>query len=34
LESAFLQKQAGIWKIVFMESTRVAMQPQENHGNI
>jgi ketosteroid isomerase-like protein len=23
LESAFLQKQAGIWKIVFMHSTRV-----------
>jgi ketosteroid isomerase-like protein len=25
LESAFLQKQAGIWKIVFMHSTRVPM---------
>jgi ketosteroid isomerase-like protein len=25
LESAFLQKQAGIWKIVFMHSTRVSM---------
>jgi len=24
LESAFLQKQAGIWKIVFMHSTRVS----------
>jgi ketosteroid isomerase-like protein len=28
LESAFLQKQAGIWKIVFMHSTRVPMAPQ------
>ena len=32
LESAFLQKQAGIWKIVFMHSTRVPMLPQENRG--
>jgi hypothetical protein len=32
LESAFLQKQAGSWKIVFMHSTRVLMLPQENHG--
>jgi hypothetical protein len=32
LESAFLQKQAGIWKIVFMHSTRVPMATQENHG--
>jgi hypothetical protein len=32
LESAFLQKQAGAWKIVFMHSTRVPMVPQENHG--
>jgi hypothetical protein len=32
LESAFLQKQAGIWKIVFMHSTRDPMAPQENHG--
>jgi ketosteroid isomerase-like protein len=32
LESAFLQKQAGIWKIVFMHSTRVPPQPQQNHG--
>ena len=32
LESAFLQKQAGAWKIVFMHSTRVPMAPQENHG--
>ena len=32
LESAFLQKQAGVWKIVFMHSTRVPMAPQENHG--
>jgi len=34
LESAFLRKRAGIWKIVFMHSTRVPMPPQENHGNI
>jgi hypothetical protein len=32
LESAFLQKQAGIWKIVFMHSTRVPMAPQGSHG--
>jgi hypothetical protein len=32
LESAFLQKQAGVWKIVFMQSTRVPMEPQENHS--
>jgi hypothetical protein len=32
LESVFLQKQAGIWKIVFMHSTRVPMATQENHG--
>jgi ketosteroid isomerase-like protein len=32
LESAFLQKQAGVWKIVFMHSTRVPMVTQENHG--
>jgi len=32
LESAFLQKQAGIWRIVFMHSTRVPTPPQENHG--
>jgi len=32
LESAFLEKQAGIWKIVFMHSTRVPMVTQENHG--
>ena len=32
LESAFLQKQAGVWKIVFMHSTRVPIAPQENHG--
>jgi hypothetical protein len=31
LESAFLQKQAGVWKIVFMHSTRVPLAPQENH---
>jgi ketosteroid isomerase-like protein len=28
LESGFLEKQAGIWKVVFMQSTRVP-QPQE-----
>jgi len=33
LESAFLQKQAGVWKIVFMHSTRVPIATQENHGN-
>jgi hypothetical protein len=33
LESAFLQKRAGVWKIVFMHSTRVPMATQENHGN-
>ena len=32
LESAFLQKQAGVWKIVFMHSTRVPLAPQEDHG--
>jgi ketosteroid isomerase-like protein len=32
LESAFLEKQAGNWKIVFMHSTRVAAPPKENHG--
>src|SRR6266478_9454069 len=32
LESAFLQKQAGIWKIVFMHSTRVPMLSQGNPG--
>jgi ketosteroid isomerase-like protein len=32
LESAFLQKQAGVWKIVFMHSTRVTMATQENPG--
>jgi len=32
LESAFLRKEAGIWKIVFMHSTRVPTQPQESHG--
>jgi ketosteroid isomerase-like protein len=34
LESAFLEKQAGAWKIVFMHSTRVPMAPQENHGKM
>ncbi len=32
LESAFLQKQAGTWKIVFMHSTRIPMATQENQG--
>jgi ketosteroid isomerase-like protein len=32
LESAFLEKQAGKWKIVFMHSTRVPPVPPENHG--
>ena len=32
LESAFLQKQGGVWKIVFMHSTRVPMTTHENHG--
>jgi ketosteroid isomerase-like protein len=30
LESAFLEKQAGTWKIVFMHSTRVPMASQLN----
>jgi ketosteroid isomerase-like protein len=30
LESAFLQKQAGNWKIVFMHSTRVPPKQTEN----
>ena len=29
LESAFLEKQAGAWKIVFLHSTRVPPAPQE-----
>ena len=32
LESAFLEKQAGNWKIVFMHSTRVPMKLPENQG--
>jgi hypothetical protein len=32
LESAFLERQAGNWKIVFMHSTRAPAAPQENHG--
>jgi ketosteroid isomerase-like protein len=32
LESAFLEKQAGVWKIVFMHSTRVPTETQENRG--
>jgi ketosteroid isomerase-like protein len=30
LESAFLQKQGGVWKIVFMHSTRVPRASQQN----
>ena len=30
LESAFLEKQAGIWNIAFMHSTRVPMTSQRN----
>ncbi|HEY1742582.1 MAG TPA: nuclear transport factor 2 family protein [Granulicella sp.] len=32
LESAFLEKRAGVWKIVFMQSTRAPEAAQENHG--
>jgi hypothetical protein len=32
LESAFLQKQAGVWRIVFMHSTRVSKATQENQN--
>jgi hypothetical protein len=32
LESAFLEKQAGVWKIVFMHSTRVRVAVEGNHG--
>ena len=32
LESAFLEKRTGVWKIVFMHSTRVTMTAQENKG--
>jgi hypothetical protein len=32
LESAFLQKQGGVWKIVFMHSTRVPIATQENQN--
>jgi hypothetical protein len=31
LESAFLEKQAGTWKIVFMHSTRVPTASKDNH---
>jgi ketosteroid isomerase-like protein len=31
LESAFLEKQAGTWKIVFMHSTRVLMATQKGY---
>ena len=33
LESAFLEKREGVWKVVFMHSTRVAVPPPEAHGN-
>lgn len=32
LESAFLRRRAGAWKIVFMHSTRVPPPPPETHG--
>lgn len=32
LESAFLEKQMGVWKIVFMHSTRVPAAVEGNHG--
>jgi hypothetical protein len=32
LESAFLQKEEGTWKIVFMHSTRVPSPPQETQS--
>jgi hypothetical protein len=32
LESAFLEKQGGDWKIVFMHSTRVSLPPKQNHN--
>jgi Domain of unknown function (DUF4440) len=32
LESAFLEKQAGTWKVVFMHSTRVPMATQERQS--
>src|ERR1700742_4878061 len=32
LESAFLEKQAGVWKIVFMHSTRVPVAVEGNHS--
>jgi ketosteroid isomerase-like protein len=32
LESAFLQKQSGVWKIVFMHSTRVTLATQQSPG--
>ena len=32
LESAFLEKQAGVWKIVFMHSTRVPVAVEGKHG--
>ena len=33
LESAVLQQQSGVWKVVFMQSTRVPQAPPESHGN-
>jgi hypothetical protein len=32
LESAFLEKRKGVWKIVFMHSTRIDMPPPESDG--
>lgn len=33
LESAVLEKQSGVWKILFMQSTRVPQPAPEGHGN-
>jgi hypothetical protein len=33
LESAVLQQQSGVWKILFMQSTRVPQASPESHGN-
>ena len=33
LESAVLERRAGIWKILFMHSTRVPPAPPTSRGN-
>jgi ketosteroid isomerase-like protein len=33
LESAFLERRADNWKVVFVHSTRVPMKREESHGN-